>query len=417
MADGRPSRTATAAFGILVVASGLVLRYPITSVSAALGDVTEHYRLSAGEAAVLTTLPVLMLALGAPLAPVLERRLGVERAILALAAVLSLSVGARAVDTAALFVGTVVSGAAIAGLGVLIPQVIRIRLPGRVGLWSGIFTTSFGVSAAVGAALTLPLVDATGSLPEGLALWMVPALGLTAAAWAVCRRVPAPSHAHRAAATRSRRRPRSPILLGLSVFFGCQALVFFAVTTWLPTIFVDRGLDAPSAARLLAWMSVAGLPASLLMPVVAASLRRQHVPVLIVSVGSAVGLTGMLWAPTALAPVFVAVLGAAQAAAFGLAVTLIVLKAPHDRPVAPFSATAQGFGYAIAAVGPLALGLLRSVHVSWSVASILLFVAIVLQVAAGWPVARHVLPESAEPVLHGAPATGIPSVGPVDADG
>ena len=109
-------------YGALVVAAGLNLRHPITSVSATLDAVAVHYGLAPGGVAVLSSLPVLLLAIGAPLAPMLNRRLGPERSVLVLGAALGIAVALRPVGMVALFFGTIVTGTAISGLSVLLPE-------------------------------------------------------------------------------------------------------------------------------------------------------------------------------------------------------------------------------------------------------------------------------------------------------
>lgn len=372
-------------YGALLIAAGLNVRDSITSVSATLGQIGDQYGLSPAGMAVLSSLPVLLLAVGAPLAPVLERRLGAERAILTLAIGLTVAIALRPLAPFALFAGTIVAGAAISGLSVLMPQVIRHRLHRYAGLWSGVFSTSFGVSAALGAGLTIPLLAVAGSLPVALAAWAIPALVLVALAAVAVRRAPQHPLAPETPATRRVR--ISPLLWQVTAFFGGQALVFFAVVAWLPTVYADRGAAPADAAALLAWLSIGGLPASLLVSVAAGRMPRQHWLVALVGIGTAAGLAGVAWAPITFAPVVVAVLGFAQGAAFGLGVALIVLKAPG--PVASFSAFAQGAGYALAAAGPLALGLLHAADVPWSSSITLLTIVVAAQTAAGWAAGRH----------------------------
>lgn len=376
-------RRHAAAYALLVVAAGLNLRDPITSIASTLGAVTRTFALTTLEAAVLSSLPVFMLALGAPVAPALERRFGVHRTLVGLSLVLALSVAFRPVGVAALFAGTIVVGLAISGLSVLVPQLIRDRFPGSAGLWSGIFSTSFGVSAAVGAGLTVPVVAATGSLRWGLALWAVPAALLVVVAAAVARRSPTRPTADVESAASPSRHWRTPLLYRVTAFFAAQALVFFAVTAWLSTVYTDRGASPEHAAGLLALASVAGLPGSLTASMLAARLQRQHWIVVAVSAGTVTGLAGVVWAPVALAPIAVAALGFAQGATFGLAITLIVLKADPSAPLAPFSAFAQGVGFAVAGLGPMLLGVIRSAGLPWSYGAILLIGVVVVQAAAG----------------------------------
>lgn len=391
----RGDRAAAVASGALVVLAGLNLRDPITSVSAVLTPVADAYRLTPFAVSALSSLPVLMLAAGAPLAPVLERRLGVRRAVVALSALLVLALLVRPLAVPTLFAGTVLAGIAIAGLSVLIPQLVRDDLGSHAGLWSGLFSTSFGLSAALGAALVVPLLSSTGSLAVSLAVWAAPAAVLAAAALvaaATHRSAARNAEAGTAAPTgRDTSRGRFHVtaqVLQLTAFFGCQALVFFAVTAWLPTLFVDRGLDQGTAAGLLAVLSIAGLPASMLVSLLVARVRRQHLLVVGVSALSALGLAGVTWAPPAVAPVAAGVLGFAQGAAFGLAVALIVLRAPRGIRVASFSAFVQGCGYAIAALGPLLLGTLRAAAMPWAIAVCVLLSVVTVQGVTGWLAAR-----------------------------
>ena len=71
----------------------------------------------------------------------------------------------------------------------------------------------------------------------------------------------------------------------------------------------------------------------------------------------------------------VAVLGIAQSAAFGIAIALIVFTAPSVAQTASFSAISQGVGYAVAATGPLLLGLFAQAGIPWSVILVMLTVA------------------------------------------
>ncbi|WP_416447379.1 MFS transporter [Leucobacter sp. HNU] len=188
-------------------------------------------------------------------------------------------------------------------------------------------------------------------------------------------------------------------------FFGAQALIYFSLTAWLPTIAADRGMPPADAGLLLAWMSVAGLPASLVAPTLA-SRRRLRVPIIAaVSCLSAIGLAGLAFAPLALAPLMVAVLGIAQSAAFGLGIALIVFTAPSAAATATFSALSQGIGYAAAATGPLLLGLLAQLGLSWAAILSVLLIAAAAEAAFGITAARASAP-GPEP---GAPPTASPS--------
>ena len=390
-APSRLSRRQGVAAGVVVIALGLSVRFPITSVSPLLADIGAHYNLSHTGLAALSAIPVLLFGLASPLAPWLVSRLGLERTLVVLLAALTAATAFRPLSTPTLFLGTVIIGAAIALVGIVTPQVIRQSFPKRGGFWTGVYTTSFGISAASGAALAVPVYNMLGeNIAYALASWTVPLLIAFALVLSLAPRGGAgagagagvaPTHASALARTEpGADQPRASIfrakgLWPVTGFFACQALIYFSLTAWLPTIAAARGIDPTQAGLLLAWLSVAGLPASLLAPTIASKASFRTALVVIIASLSATGLIGLALAPIALAPLMIAVLGIAQSAAFGLSIALIVFTAPSAAATASFSAVSQGIGYLIAAVGPLGLGLLADTGITWTAILLMLVAA------------------------------------------
>ncbi|TDP93174.1 CP family cyanate transporter-like MFS transporter [Leucobacter luti] len=360
--------------GVLILAIGLSVRFPITSVSPLLADIGTAYGLSASGLAALSSLPVLMFGLASPFAPLLVRRFGLSRAVTLLLALLALATLVRPLATPLLFAGVILGGAAIALLGILAPQIIRQGLAHRGGFWTGVYTTSFGVSAAVGAAFSVPLLHVLGeSVSAALMAWAVPLLIALGLALGFGPGLAAPAGSEQLAAPVPRTSVfRAPGIWAVTGFFGCQALIYFALTAWLPTIALDRGLSPSAAGLLLAWLSIAGLPASLVAPTLASKPRLRTPLIVGVALLSAASLLGLAYGPIEFAPLVVALLGIAQSGAFGLAIALIVFTAPSASQTAAFSAVSQGVGYAFAAAGPLMLGLLSQAKIEWSAILLLL---------------------------------------------
>ena len=164
------------------------------------------------------------------------------------------------------------------------------------------------------------------------------------------------------------------------------------------------GNPAQQAAVQLAWVSLAGLPASLIVLVAAGLVRRQHKLAILAVTGMLIGLAGVIFAPLELSTLFAGVLGLSLGASFGLGIALIVLKAEGD--VTAFSAVTQGFGYVFAAIGPLAIGLLRGAGMPWAGAFGMLAVIVVVQLVTGCAAGRHIVerPRSGKPVSDAASA-------------
>jgi MFS family permease len=126
--------------------------------------------------------------------------------------------------------------------------------------------------------------------------------------------------------------------------------------------------------------------------VIAAHSRTQHHLVVALLALWVVGYVGLLLAPGALAPLWMALIGLGQGVGISLALTLITLRSPDAAHTAQLSGMAQGVGYVLAAAGPLALGAIHDATGSWTAPIITLLVLLVpLAIAgAGAARARHV---------------------------
>ena len=101
-AHPRPAAAAALAYlGVCLVLIGLNLRTVFSSFSAVLPEVTADAGLPGWAVVVLTTVPVTLLGVFAPLAPVLARRFGAERVLLGAMAVLTAGLLLRPLDAAA----------------------------------------------------------------------------------------------------------------------------------------------------------------------------------------------------------------------------------------------------------------------------------------------------------------------------
>ncbi|MGH3706407.1 MAG: MFS transporter, partial [Agromyces sp.] len=183
---GAGQRTSSAIGLIAALLVGLNLRPAITSVAALLDETSRHFGLSPVEATVLATLPVIAFGLTAPIGPWLSRRLGVVPALTLTMVALAAALVLRVVLPLQLLPGTFVAGAAIMAAGTLVPQYLK-ALDAK-GLWVGLSSMSFGVGAALGAGLVVPVHHGTGGdVPLALGLWAVPAVLAAAAMAAVPR--------------------------------------------------------------------------------------------------------------------------------------------------------------------------------------------------------------------------------------
>lgn len=76
-------------------------------------------------------------------------------------------------------------------------------------------------------------------------------------------------------------------------------------------------------------------------------------------------MLGLAFAPLAQRFVWATALGLSLGAAFALSLSFVVFRARSTAEAASLSAVTQGVGYAIAALGPLLMGLVHTATGSW----------------------------------------------------
>lgn len=374
--------------GIVFLAANL--RPALTGVAPLIGQIRADTGMSNGEAGLLTTLPLLAFGLLSPVAPRVARRFGMERVLLAGLLVLVAGILLRwAGAVAALFLGTVVLGAAIAVANVLLPSLVKREFPEQAGLMTSVYSTSLGISAAFAAGVSVPLAQLDGIGWRGaLAVWAVPAL-VAGVAW-----LPQLSRSDRPADPSPRSSPGvrdlwlSPLAWQVTLFMGLQSLAYYVTLTWLPEILQAEGMGAARAGWMLGLSQAVAIVTMFLAPMIAGRMPSQR-GVVVVAVGtSGVGALGLLVAGSTASTLWVVLLGLGQGASFSLALTFFALRSPDPGHAAALSGMAQSVGYLLAAGGPFLFGVLRDVTGAWKVPLALLLTITLCLLIAGIGAAR-----------------------------
>ncbi|CAN7301470.1 MFS transporter [Trinickia sp. LjRoot230] len=381
--DSRAHRIALAASLALIAFS---LRTPITSVGPILLEAVRATNLSRTGASVLTTLPSLCFGLFGPLAPLLARRLGSERTLLALLVLLALGTALRVVPVwQVLYLGQIVACFAIGLMNVLLPGVVKRDFPHHVALMTGIYSAAMCAGAAAAAAATVPAAHAVEYLLGGakgdawawaLALWALP-VALAALVWGA--RAPAESaETGRRVVRVVRGLWRDPLAWKVTLFMGSQSSLAYIVFGWLPTVLRSRGMGAVDAGFMLSLSVVTQAVASLLLPFVLARARDQRAVNVSALLLAGVSLMGCFFGPLSTVWIWALLLGAAQGASFTLALTVIGLRSYDSHVAAQLSSMAQGVGYLLASCGPFIAGsLLHATGSLYSLAALCVGICVV----------------------------------------
>ena len=376
---------------VLVLVALLALAFNLRPAAASVGplvqEVEDGLGLSAASAGLLTSLPVLAFAAFGGLAPGLAARLGVHR-LTALALVATvLGLGWRAVTSSAplFLVATVLGLAGMATANVLLPSLVKLHFPDRVGLVTSLYTTTLSIGLALASVLSVPAAHALGSWRWGLGVWAV------TAAVAVLPWLGMLGHD-----VRGERRPQAITMrqvagtrLGrlMALAFGLQSLQAYAVFGWVAQVYRDAGYSATEAGLLLGLLTSIGIPVSLVIPALAARRPSQVWLMLSLLTCLPVGMLGLAFAPLSLSWLWAGLIGISQGT-FPLILTMLGLRARTSEGTAALSGFAQSTGYLLAALGPFGMSVLHDATGGWKVPLLCLALLAVPLAAAGAGAAR-----------------------------
>jgi len=419
----RGSGAALLTAGIIILA--LNMRAAITGLPPLFPELHGALHLSAVGQSVLAAIPVLCFGVFSGLGAPLSRLFGEERVLGAALVLLAAGLLLRgAAPSVLLLPGTVIAGAAIALLNVLLPSLVKRRRPDRAGLLIGLYLMALSTGAIAASLIAVPVYQAaggsSGAVRLTLGMWALPAL-VAAAVWVpqLRHRTPpaaiepgvaepgvsqpeaVPDRPDQARRQRSML-ARTPLAWQVTAFMGLQSLTYYATLSWFPTIFRDRGVSAVHAGTLLAVMNLGNAVTALLIPVLAHRRPDQRQLALITMIVTAGGLAGAAFGPLGVSVPFVFLLGLGQGASLGLGIFYTMARAPDPVTAASLSAFAQSIGYLLASTGPLLLGFLHTATGGWNVPVWVLLGIVALQLVSGWLAGRdRTVPALVRPAARG----------------
>ncbi|MEP6964336.1 MAG: cyanate transporter, partial [Polaromonas sp.] len=177
----------------------------------------------------------------------------------------------------------------------------------------------------------------------------------------------------------------------VTIFMGSQSAMAYIVMGWLAPILRERGLESAAAGYVVATAIVSQLVTSLVTPSIAARCKDQRAFAVGVAALVSVSLLALIFAPLGGRWIWAVLLGCALGSGFALALSLIVMRSGNAHVTAQLSAMAQGWGYALAAFGPLLVGLLRGWTGGFESAAALIVVVAAAMGWSGWGAGRKML--------------------------
>jgi MFS transporter, CP family, cyanate transporter len=345
---------------MLLVLVGLNLRPFLTSVGPVLDAVQTDTGMGHGMAAILTTLPFLMMGWLALAGAAVAHRFGEQRTLLCALLLLALGCGARLLADSAtsLILTAMLAGTGVAAVQALMPGVCKRWFDGRIALAMGLYSAALVGGGALGALASPVLAELTADWRPGLAIWALPAL-LAWGLWLWRAPVDKVTTAQAALPVSVRAFLRSRRAWLLALYFGLANSGYASLVAWLPAFYVGEGMGTRAAGSLLAWMALFQAAAALLMPLVVRGSLDRRFGLYVVMLAQLLGFAGIALVPQTAPLLWVALAGFGLGGCFSLCLIVSLDHLPGARAAGALAAFVQGIGFLITAAGPWLVGALR----------------------------------------------------------
>ncbi|VIT83356.1 cyanate permease [Streptococcus pneumoniae] len=359
--------------GIILI--GVSLRTPFTVLPIILGNISQGLEVEVSSLGVLTSLPLLMFTLFSPFSTQLAQKIGLEHLFTYSLFFLTIGSLIRLINLPLLYLGTLMVGASVAVINVLLPSLIQANQPKKIGFLTTLYVTSMGIATALASYLAVPITQASSW--KGLILLLTLLCLATFLVW-----LPNHRYNHRLAPQTKQKSQikvmRNKQVWAIIIFSGFQSLIFYTVMTWLPTMSIHAGLSSHEAGLLTSILSLISIPFSMTIPSLTTSLstRNRQLMLTLVSLAGVVGIS-MLFFPINNFIYWLAIhllIGTATSALFPYLMVNFSLKTSAPEKTAQLYGLSQTGGYILAAFGPTLFGYSFDLFHSWvpSVAALLL---------------------------------------------
>ena len=367
--------------GIILI--GVSLRTPFTVLPIILGDISQGLGVEVSSLGVLTSLPLLMFTLFSLFSTRLAQKIGLEHLFTYSLFFLTIGSLIRLINLPLLYLGTLMVGASIAVINVLLPSLIQANQPKKIGFLTTLYVTSMGIATALASYLAVPITQASSW--KGLIILLTLLCLATFLVW-----LPNHRYNHRLA-PQTKQKSKTKVMhnkqvWAVIVFAGFQSLLFYTAMTWLPTMAIHAGLSSHEAGLLTSIFSLISIPFSMTIPSLTTSLstRNRQLMLTLVSLAGVVGIS-MLFFPINNFFYWLAIhllIGTATSALFPYLMVNFSLKTSAPEKTAQLSGLSQTGGYILAAFGPTLFGYSFDFFHSWVPAvAALLLVDILMTVA------------------------------------
>ena len=371
------------------------MRSPIVALGSIAPVVQGALNISETQIGWLGAVPMLTFALGAFIAPAIGKRFGLENTLIAMISLLTMGMIVRSlIPTWMGFLGgTLLLTLAIGFANTLAAPVIKQRTPNHIPLITGLFSLTMTVSAGIVAGVVLPLSEQVG-WQWALGGWSI--LGVFAIVIWVFLRLRLGSSSDQIVPITTQGSSdismwRTSFAWQIAIFMGLQSLLFYTAASFLPSIWLSKGLSAVSAGQMNSVFQFMAPVAILSLTWLVNRGRPIQALAVFAAVLNVIGLLGVSYLSADLAWLWSALMGIGCSAIFTLSMMLFSMRTYTANQSSELSGMAQAVGYLIAFFGPLGTGWLHEATDSWDLPLFIMLILMVVNVGFAWLVSRPVM--------------------------
>lgn len=364
--------------------AGLYLRLPVLIAPPLVPLIDAELALTQTQLGALTTLPVLMLSLGALPGALVIARLGPKLALaLSILIVAAASIGrGLAPPVWMLFVTTTVMGLAIAVMQPAFPALVLRWCPGFVALGSAVYMNGMLMGEFIGGGLTIPFVMplAENDWRAVLLFWSLPAIPVAALVYA-SRQLGISEPEAEVSGTPVWRPPLNQARTWhLGIILGAASAGFFGTNAYLSALLESKTTPAELPDYLMVFNGTQVI-GSLAMLALARFWVGKRLAVIAMAWGVLLGLAGIVLAEGHWATAATTVLGLATC----MQLILIVALVPRISNMREASSLAAGMfmvgyflGFAVPLIGGLAADIVADGRAAFIPLAILAFIGVAI---------------------------------------
>lgn len=355
--ENKAATTETRLLLLAILLLSLNLRPAISAIGPLIQAISHTAQVRSVEISLLTSIPVLMMGLGAIYGGRIRHALGERGGIAIGGLVIAVACAARLwADTrAGLFASATLVGLGIAVIQALLPGFIKRNFGAKTSSVIALYSTGIVAGAAIGSGTASWLEDRFGWLST-LAAWALPAVAATLV-W-VLASSSAKSEAPGTVQGKARSVPfwRIGRCWSLLLFFGIGTGAFMLAMAWISPFYIRLGLPKGTAGLLLSVLTVVEAATALWLSAVIGRFPDRRGLLALSLLLVAAGFVMLIVSPLAAPYIAVSVLGAGIGILFPLSIIVAMDHLKDPTLAGNFTAFVQGGGFIIASLAPLTAG-------------------------------------------------------------